>query len=218
MNRELIAILRGVRPDEVVGIGRALVAAGITRIEVPLNSPDPFSSIAALAKDLRGTALVGAGTVLSAEFVERVAAVGGRLIVAPDCNPAVIRSAKARRLTCLPGIMTPTEAFLALRSGADGLKLFPGDLIGVKGYRAMRAVLPEGTKCYAISGVDPSNLAEWIAAGVTGFGLGSALYKPGMDAQTVSQRAEELVSAYDAAKRAHRDDAPASGHGAEAPA
>lgn len=199
MSRNLIAILRGIRPDEVAAVGRALVGAGIDRIEVPLNSPQPLQSIAALAAAVGRTALVGAGTVLSEAEVEAVAAVGGRLIVSPNCDPVVIRAARARGLQCWPGVMTPTECFAALQAGADGLKLFPAALIGPAGLRAMRAVLPAGTPVYAVGGAEPENFADWRAAGADGFGIGSALYRPGMDAAEVGRRAAAIVAACDMA-------------------
>ena len=197
MSRELIAILRGVTPDEVEDIGAALVEAGIDRIEVPLNSPDPFTSITRLAVSLSGKAVVGAGTVLGPEDVDRVQDAGGTLIVSPDCNPEVIDRTKALGMASFPGVLTPTECFTALRHGADGLKFFPGSLIGPSGLKAVRAVLPVGTKTYAVGGAEPSNFTVWFAAGVTGFGIGSALYKPGATAQVVAQAAADIVAAYD---------------------
>lgn len=197
MSRELIAILRGVTPDEVEDIGAALVEAGIDRIEVPLNSPDPFTSITRLAVSLSGKAVVGAGTVLGPEDVDRVQDAGGTLIVSPDCNPEVIDRTKALGMASFPGVLTPTECFTALRHGADGLKFFPGSLIGPSGLKAVRAVLPAGTKTYAVGGAEPSNFTVWFAAGVTGFGIGSALYKPGATAQVVAQAAADIVAAYD---------------------
>jgi len=198
MSRNIIAILRGLRPGEAVGIGRALVGAGITRIEVPLNSPEPFDSIALLAEALSGRAQIGAGTVLSAEDVEKVAAAGGTLIVSPDCNPAVIEATRAIGLASYPGVATASECFTALRHGANGLKLFPAFLIGTKGLAALRAVLPAGTETWAVGGVGLEDFADWLAAGVTGFGIGSALYKPGLSADEVRARAEAMVAAYDA--------------------
>lgn len=199
MSREIIAILRGVKPDEVLNIGEALVAAGIDRIEVPLNSPEPLVSIATLASELAGRAQVGAGTVLTPEDVDAVQGAGGTLIVSPDCNPAVIDRSKALDMASYPGVATPTECFTALRHGADGLKFFPGSLIGAAGLSAIRAVLPAGTRTYAVGGAGPENFAEWFKAGVTGFGIGSALYKPGYSVAEVAQRAETIVAAYDAA-------------------
>ncbi|MFW8596076.1 2-dehydro-3-deoxy-6-phosphogalactonate aldolase [Cribrihabitans neustonicus] len=199
MNREIIAILRGVTPGEVLEIGQALVEAGITRIEVPLNSPEPLRSVEALAGALSGAAQIGAGTVLRPEDVDAVHAAGGSLIVSPDCNPEVIARTKALGMASFPGVMTPTECFTALRHGADGLKLFPGSLIGIAGLKAIRAVLPPEARTYAVGGVGSENFAEWFAAGATGFGIGTALYKPGFTAAEVAARAAEIVSAYDAA-------------------
>lgn len=198
--RNIVAILRGVTHDEVGPIAEALVAAGITKIEVPLNSPDPLRSIEVLAHEFGEHALVGAGTVLTPGQVREVADAGGRLVVSPDMNPEVIRATKAAGLLSYPGVMTPTEAFTALRSGADGLKLFPGDLVGAAGLKAMRAVLPPGTEVLAVGGAGPENFAAWRAAGADGFGIGSALYKPGMDIDEVARRAAEIVAAYDAAR------------------
>lgn len=199
MTLPLIAILRGVTPPESVAIGDALVAAGITTLEVPLNSPDPIESIAALSNHLGDSALVGAGTVLNVAQVDAVAQAGGRLIVSPNCNTKVIRATKARGLQSWPGIFTPTEAFAALDAGADGLKLFPGAMAGTAGLSAMRAILPPETQVYAVGGAGPDNFAAWIAASADGFGIGSALYKPGLSAADVGARAVQLVAAYKAA-------------------
>ena len=199
MSRNIIAILRGIQVGEALEIGRALVEAGITRVEVPLNSPDPLASIRALAEDLRGRAQVGAGTVLTEAQVAGVKAAGGAMIVSPDCNADVIRASRAAGMASYPGVATPSECFTALRHGADGLKFFPSFLIGPEGLAAIRAVLPQGTETYAVGGVGPDNFADWLQAGVTGFGVGSNLYKPGFDADEVRRRAQEIVAAYDAA-------------------
>ena len=196
MTLPLIAILRGVTPAEAPAIGEALVAAGITTIEVPLNSPDPLESIAALAKGLGAAATVGAGTVLSTAQVDAVADAGGQIIVSPNCNTPVIAQTKARGLQSWPGVFTPTEAFAALEAGADGLKLFPGAMAGTAGLSALRAVLPPGTLVYAVGGAGADNFAEWMAASADGFGIGSALYKPGMSAAEVGARAQAIVAAY----------------------
>lgn len=198
-DREIIAILRGVRPDEVVDIASAILAAGITRIEVPLNSPDPFESIGRLAKAMRDVALIGAGTVLTAEDVERVASAGGRMIVSPDCNPSVIDATKAAGMYAFPGCVTPSECFQALRHGADGLKIFPATVLGVSGLKALRAVLPGDTKVYTVGGATPETFGEWRSAGASGFGIGTAIYRPGDRAEDVSTKATEIVRAYDEA-------------------
>lgn len=197
MSRAIIAILRGVTPDAVAPIAEALLAAGIDRIEVPLNSPDPYDSIATLVTRFGDHALIGAGTVLEVGQVERLAATGARLVVSPDCNPAVIAATKAFGMASFPGVMTPSECFAALRAGADGLKIFPGSLIGPAGLKAIRAVLPAGTQVFAVGGAGPGNFAEWRAAGADGFGIGTALYTPGDDAATVGRRAEAIVARYD---------------------
>ena len=196
--RPLVAILRGVTPDEVSDIGEALMAAGISWIEVPLNSPDPFDSITKLVARLGEKAVIGAGTVLTTEEVEAVAATGARLIVSPNMNAEVIRLSKAKGMISLPGVFTATECFTALDAGADGLKFFPGDLIGPIGLKALKAVLPRTAITYAVGGVSVETIPDWLAAGVHGFGLGSALYKPGDSAQDVAAKARAIVAAYDA--------------------
>lgn len=196
MSLPLIAILRGITPPDAPAIGEALVDAGITTIEVPLNSPDPFESIGALVQHLGSRAHVGAGTVLSLTQVDKVAEAGGQIIVSPNCNAEVIRATKARGMQSWPGVFTPTEAFAALDAGADGLKLFPGAMAGTTGLSAMRAVLPKGTLVYAVGGAGADNFADWIAASADGFGIGSALYKPGLSPAEVSARATAIVAAY----------------------
>lgn len=199
--RPLVAILRGVKPDEVGAIGEALFASGISWIEVPLNSPEPLDSITTLVARLGDKAVVGAGTVLTAGEAEAVASTGARLVVSPNMDPEVIRVTKAKGMISLPGVFTATECFAALEAGADGLKFFPGELIGPKGLKALKAVLPATATTYAVGGVSAANIPEWLAAGVDGFGLGSSLYKPGDSAQDVAARAKEIVAAYDEAKR-----------------
>ena len=191
----LVAILRGLTPDEAVDIGEALVAAGLTCLEVPLNSPDPLVSIRRMRDALDGRAFVGAGTVLDVSAVKAVADAGGQLVISPNVNAEVIRASKAAELYSMPGFFTPTEAFMALDAGADVLKLFPAELAGPAGMRAVRAVLPRSAAVYAVGGVDPGNMASWRAAGVAGFGVGSALYRPGRTAEAVGGAAREFMAA-----------------------
>jgi 2-dehydro-3-deoxyphosphogalactonate aldolase len=197
--RPLIAILRGLTPAEATAAAAALINAGITRLEVPLNSPDPYASIAAMVRDFGHVAQIGAGTVLTTDQVKRVADVGGTLIVSPNCDPEVIIASKVAGMASWPGVMTPTECFAALKAGADGLKLFPGTLIGAEGLKAIRAVLPKGTQVYAVGGAGPNNFGQWIAAGADGFGIGTALYTPGLTAADIALRAAAIVAAFDAA-------------------
>ena len=198
MSRPIISILRGVHPAEAVAIAGVILAAGIDRIEVPLNSPSPLESISAIAKTYGDRALIGAGTVLTVAQVQQVRAAGGQLVVSPNCDPAVIAATIATGMQSWPGIFTPSEAFAALQAGATGLKLFPGDMAGPKGLKAMRAILPKGTQVYAVGGAGPENFAEWIAASADGFGLGSAIYKPGDTPETVAAKAQAIVAAFDA--------------------
>lgn len=198
LTRNLIAILRGVRPDEAVPIAMALVESGFDAIEVPLNSPEPLGTIARLVAALPARVLLGAGTVLTAARVRDVHAAGGRLIVAPNFDPDVVREAGRLGMTSMPGVFTPTEAFGALAAGASGLKFFPAGALGASGIGAMRAVLPTGVVIGAVGGVSDSSFAAYAAAGVTVFGLGSSLYQPGFDAAEVRRRADAAVAAYDA--------------------
>ena len=197
----LVAILRGVRPAEVQPIGDALVGNGWRLLEVPLNSPDPFASIATLAKAFP-QALVGAGTVLSAAQVQQVHAAGGRLIVAPNFNADVVREAVRLRMACLPGVFTATEAFAALEAGAAAIKLFPAEMIPPAGVKALRAVLPPDTLVLPVGGIAIGNMADYRAAGADGFGIGSALYKPGVSAGDVEQRALDFRAAWASTIRA----------------
>jgi 2-dehydro-3-deoxyphosphogalactonate aldolase len=197
MSREIIAIMRGIRPDEADAVTNALIGAGITRIEVPLNSPDPFTSISRMLAVAGDRATIGAGTVLTVGDVATLADIGAQMVVSPDCNPAVIRATKAAGMLSYPGVFTPTECFAALRAGADGLKIFPASQLGAAGLAAIGAVLPRGTQVYAVGGVGPSEFGEWRRAGAVGVGIGSALYKPGMAVSEVAARAAGLVRAFD---------------------
>jgi 2-dehydro-3-deoxyphosphogalactonate aldolase len=198
MSRPIIAILRGVNPAEAVGIAGVILAAGIDKIEVPLNSPSPFDSINAIVKVYGDQALIGAGTVLTTAQVKQVRSAGGQLVVSPNCDPAVIATTIAEGMQSWPGVFTPSEALAALQAGATGLKLFPGDMAGPKGLKAMRAILPFGTQVYAVGGAAPDNFSKWIEASADGFGLGSAIYKPGDTSETVAAKAQAIVTAFDA--------------------
>lgn len=190
----LIAILRGLTPAEAPAIGQALVDSGFAIIEVPFNSPEPLESIAALTQQFPQT-LIGAGTVLNAQQVKDVHAAGGRLVVAPNFNPAVVAQALALNMVVLPGVTTPTEAFAALDAGAHGLKLFPAEMISPATVKALRAVLPKAAALMPVGGITPDNMAVYRAAGATGFGLGSALYAPGRGAEQVRLAAQNFVNA-----------------------
>ncbi|MFN7128435.1 MAG: 2-dehydro-3-deoxy-6-phosphogalactonate aldolase [Brevundimonas sp.] len=192
----LIAILRGLTPDEAVAVGEAIVAAGFRCLEVPLNSPDPLESIRRLRAALGARALVGAGTVLTVAAAREVAQAGGQLIISPNTNTDVIRETKALGLLSLPGFFTPSEAFAALDAGADALKLFPAEIAGTRGLKAVRAVLPAATRVYPVGGVDPDSMAQWLAAGASGFGIGSAVFKPGQTPDEVGRNAAAFVSAW----------------------
>jgi 2-dehydro-3-deoxyphosphogalactonate aldolase len=191
----LIAILRGLTPAEAPAMGEALVSSGFAIIEVPLNSPEPLKSIAALTQQFPQT-LIGAGTVLNAQHVKDVHAAGGRLVVAPNFNPAVVAQALALNMVVLPGVATPTEAFAALDAGAHGIKLFPAEMISPATVKALRAVLPKSAALMPVGGITLDNMAVYRAAGATGFGLGSALYAPGRSAQAVQQQAQAFVGAF----------------------
>jgi 2-dehydro-3-deoxyphosphogalactonate aldolase len=191
----LVAILRGVRPDEVAAIATALEGAGIAIIEVPLNSPDPLASIAMLARDFGDRLLVGAGTVMTEAQVADIARAGGRLIVTPHADPVITRAAKAHGLIAVPGFFTPTEGFAMLAAGADALKLFPAEAASPAVLRALRAVLPKDTAVLPVGGIDASNIPAWRAAGAAGFGIGSSIYKPGDTAATVAAKARALLAA-----------------------
>lgn len=199
MSRKLIAILRGITPPEALSVTEALVDAGITWIEVPMNSPDPLVSIEAMAVRFGNDAVIGAGTVLTVKQVAEVKAAGGELIVSPNCDTHVIATTKTAGMQSFPGVFSPSECFAALAAGADGLKFFPASLIGPEGVKAIRAVLPKGCPVYAVGGAGPSNFAAWAAAGADGFGIGTALYTPGLSAADVASRAKDIVRAYDEA-------------------
>lgn len=199
----LVAILRGVRPDEVEAIGDALVEAGFTIIEVPLNSPDPFDSITRLAKRFGDAAVIGAGTVLTVDNVSRVEAAGGTIVIAPNADHQVIAAATASGLVPMPGVTSPTEAFAALQAGAAALKLFPAEGASPAVLKAMRAVLPANTRVIPVGGITPGTVAPWLAAGAAGFGLGSALYQPAMAAADVSIRAKQFIAALSDVDNSH---------------
>lgn len=198
LKRNLVAILRGIRPDEILPVAEALIEAGFEAIEIPLNSPDPFRSIEALAKAAPANVMVGAGTVLDPADVVRLDGAGGRLLVSPNVDPAVLAEAARKKMVTMPGVFSPTEAFLALRSGASGLKFFPAGVLGVEGIKAMGAVLPKDTVIAAVGGVSDENFSTYAKAGVRAFGLGSSLYKAGFSAADVATRAKAAVGAYDA--------------------
>lgn len=192
----LVAILRGVTPDEVVGVGQALVDQGFTIIEVPLNSPEPFESIRRLAEAFAPDILIGAGTVTEVAQVSAIAQAGGRLVVMPHSDAVVIRAAKAAGMACLPGVATPTEAFAALREGADALKAFPAEALPPAVVKAWKSVLPKYVRLLPVGGITPQAMSAYVGAGAAGFGLGSALYKPGMDANAVGDAAAEFAEAW----------------------
>ena len=191
----LVAILRGVKPDEVLDIGDALINAGFKIIEVPLNSPEPLESIRLLSDKFSGDALIGAGTVLDPASVQGIAEAGGRLIVMPHAGGDVVRAAKSRDLVAVPGFATPTEAFAMIEAGADGLKLFPAEASGPPVLKAMRAVLPKDVPVLPVGGISPEKMAGYFEAGANGFGLGSALYKPGLSAGEVGENARRFIEA-----------------------
>ena len=199
VKRSLVAILRGIRPDEAEAVVETLIDSGFEMIEVPLNSPDPFVSIERLAKRFGKDSWIGAGTVLTAADCARVADVGGRLMVSPNVDADVLTMAQALKMVTMPGVFSPSEAFLALRAGASALKFFPASVLGPSGIAAQLAVLPKDTMVGAVGGVSDKNLAAYVAAGVRAFGLGSSLYRPGMTAAAVRDTAQASVRAYDQA-------------------
>ena len=197
----LVAILRGLPAEDAAAVGATLFEAGWRAVEVPLNRPGALQAIATLAAMAPAGTLIGAGTVMSPQDVLAVAQAGGRLIVCPHCDPAVIDQAVALGLWCMPGVGTASEAFTALRHGAHGLKLFPAEVWGPRGLKALKAVLPEATPLWPVGGVAADNLAQWTAAGATGLGIGGQLYQPGDSAAVVDRRAREFVQAWKAAQR-----------------
>jgi 2-dehydro-3-deoxyphosphogalactonate aldolase len=199
MTRNIIAILRGISPEEAEPVCEALLEAGLTTIEIPLNSPRPLQSISMLAKAFGSVAVIGAGTVLTAQEVRDVANAGGRIIVSPSFDAEVVGETKSLKMASWPGVLTPSECFAALKAGADGLKIFPCSVVGPAGVKAMRAVLPVETEIYAVGGAGPANFAEWFKAGITGFGIGTALYQPGKSLPELQKAAQEIVRAYDSA-------------------
>ena len=198
MSRPLIAILRGIDPDEAVAVAETLLEAGIDRIEVPLNSPSPFVSIERMVGAVGQSALIGAGTVLTPDDVRRVKDAGGALVVSPNCDADVIRATKALEMQSFPGVLSPSECFAALKYGSDGLKVFPAFQMGTEGLIALRAVLPAETQVYMVGGVGPENFGDWLRAGANGFGLGSSLYKPGMALSEIAAKAKATVAAWEA--------------------
>ena len=203
--RELIAILRGILPDEACSIAGVLIESGITIIEVPLNSPSALKSIELMARSFGCDITFGAGTVVNSSQVQEVYNCGGKIIISPNCNIDVIKETKLKGLKSFPGVFTPSECFSALDNGADGLKFFPSFLIQPEGYRSIRAVLPELIRSYAVGGVNENNFLDWFRAGITGFGIGSSLYKAGDTARKVSEKAKRLVISFDEARASSLD-------------
>lgn len=197
--REIIAILRGVKPGEVERIAEAILKAGIEKIEVPLNSPEPLQSIGILAKQFGHHAHIGAGTVLSVQQVHDVNNAGGTIVVSPNCNVDVIKASRLNGQLSYPGVFSATECFTAIDAGASGLKLFPASVLGIDGLKALKAVVPADVPFYGVSGIGSADFSVWRTAGITGFGIGSNLYKPGMSADQVALHAQDIVAAYDTA-------------------
>jgi 2-dehydro-3-deoxyphosphogalactonate aldolase len=197
MKRPLIAILRGLKPEDAEGVIGVLIESGMTAIEIPLNSPDPFRSIEIAVKTASSEVLIGAGTVLTPQAVERLHDVGGRLMVTPNVDPEVIASARERGMVTMPGVFTATEALLAAKAGASGLKFFPASALGASGISAIRAVLPADLMIAAVGGISDKNFVEYTTTGIYAFGLGTSLYKPGMTVAEVAARAKATIHAYD---------------------
>ncbi len=202
MKRPLIAILRGIRPEETQGVVGALIDSGLTAIEVPLNSPEPFKSIEIAARMAPPDVLIGAGTVLTAQDVDSLHSAGGRLLVTPNVEPDVIIRARGYGMVTMPGVFTPTEALAAARAGATGLKFFPASVLGPSGITAIRAVLPPELVIAAVGGVSDRNFADYMKAGILAFGLGSSIYWPAMTAAEAAERGKATIRAYDAARDA----------------
>ena len=196
--RPLVAILRGVQPDEVADVAHAIIEAGITILEVTMNSPHPLESIKRMAKAVGSKANIGAGTVIEPDDVKAIFDVGGQLIISPNMDPEVISQTKALSMQSYPGCQTATECFSALKAGADVLKIFPSSTIGPSGIKALRATLPKETQIYAVGGVNVRNMADYTKVGVNGFGIGSALYAPGKSLETIHKSALEFVKSWDA--------------------
>ncbi len=199
MKYPLVAILRGIRPEETEGVVSALLESGLRAIEIPLNSPDPFRSIEIAAKLAPADALIGAGTVLTVDDVARLDSVGGKLMVSPNVDTDVIIAAREKGMVTMPGVLTPTEALLALKAGATGLKFFPASVLGPAGIAAIRSILPKDTLIAAVGGVSDKNFSDYTSIGIKAFGLGTSLYKPGTTAEQARERAEITVKAYESA-------------------
>ncbi|MGI9372547.1 MAG: 2-dehydro-3-deoxy-6-phosphogalactonate aldolase [Hyphomicrobiales bacterium] len=201
MNRNIIAILRGVTPKEVIAVGEAILDAGISNIEVPLNSPQAFESVELLASAFSDEALIGAGTVLTTAEVRTVRSAGGEFVVSPNCDVDVIAETEAQGMLSFPGVFTASECFTALKAGANGLKIFPAFQMGPEGLKALRAVLPPEAPVYAVGGVGPDDFNIWMEAGADGFGIGTSLYRPAKGAEDVGRSAKEIVEAFDKAAK-----------------
>ena len=196
MPLNLIAILRHLTPQQAESVADVLITAGITRIEVPLNSPQPLESIKLMSRAFQGKAVIGAGTVVHVDQVNQVNDAGGQFIVSPNCDPTVIKRTKSLRMASFPGVLTPTECYMALHAGADALKVFPAFILGLSGLRAIKTILPKDTDLYAVGGIEPDVFSDWLEAGVAGFGLASELYKPEWSLEEIKGRAEQAVSAF----------------------
>jgi 2-dehydro-3-deoxyphosphogalactonate aldolase len=196
----LVAILRGLEPERAVAVGEVLADAGFDIIEVPLNSPEPLTSIAALVETLGDRALIGAGTVLNDAQVDDLAAIGAKLVVSPNCNPAVIRLTAAHGMVSMPGVVTPTEMFAALEAGATGLKIFPAEMVSPAIIKAVRAVLPQHVPVLAVGGINAGNMGDYLAAGAAGFGIGGSLFTPGKPLAAIAADARSIVTSFKAAR------------------